>query len=517
MAQIPSVLPLVLAHIRAGALGQAWRLFREGGLEGERADPAVLAVRGRLLKEEALGAEGAARADLQRQAAEAYAAAGALSGATYHLINAASLWRLAGDAAAAAEGARGVLERLERHPEEAETPYWRSATRAEALLLLGRPDDARAALAEAIADAPQAWEDHAVTLRQFAMICAAQGGDAAWLDALRPPRAVHFAGHMSLGAGEAALGRKVRAALDAERAGFGFGALAAGADIVVAEALLERGAELRLVLPAAPPVFREASVARQGDGWAARYDAVLAAAATVQAASEGDRAPHMLAVQLAAEMAMGEAALHARALQTEAIQLLVLDLDERGGEPGGAGWAGELWAASGRRQIVAQSPRQGRAPRPVPPPGPAERLMAMLSMDVDGDRLGGVAAALAGAVPAAVNWAGRTLHLAFDRPAAAAKAAGAVRRAAGLEARVAGHYGLVDAFSFPGASGPLVAGAAARLPEAILEGTPPGACHVTGPLAAAACAADPSFRAEPVGELDLGGAREALPLLALRS
>ena len=38
--------------------------------------------------------------------------------------------------------------------------------------------------------------------------------------------------------------------------------------------------ERTYVLPANPAAFREASVARQGEGWAARYDALLAAAAT---------------------------------------------------------------------------------------------------------------------------------------------------------------------------------------------------------------------------------------------
>src|SRR5436189_74841 len=78
-------------------------------------------------------------------------------------------------------------------PGEPETPYYRAATEAEALLLLGRREDARDALAAAVAAAPQAWEDHGSTLRQFVAIEAALGGDPAWLDLLRPPVSLAWA------------------------------------------------------------------------------------------------------------------------------------------------------------------------------------------------------------------------------------------------------------------------------------------------------------------------------------
>jgi len=58
-------LPRILATARAGAVGEAWRLFRAAGLEGELADPATLAVKGRLLKAQAGAlAEGAGRTAL---------------------------------------------------------------------------------------------------------------------------------------------------------------------------------------------------------------------------------------------------------------------------------------------------------------------------------------------------------------------------------------------------------------------------------------------------------------------
>ncbi|HYD36647.1 MAG TPA: tetratricopeptide repeat-containing protein, partial [Allosphingosinicella sp.] len=146
-------------------------------------DPAALGVRGRLLKDRALERDGAERRRLYGEAAAAYRSAAALSGSTYPLINAASLSLLSGDETQARTLAGQILRQIEADPDEPETPYYRAATRAEALLLLDREAEARAAFAEAIALAPRAWEDHASTLRQFALILAALGRDSAWLDA----------------------------------------------------------------------------------------------------------------------------------------------------------------------------------------------------------------------------------------------------------------------------------------------------------------------------------------------
>ncbi len=510
-------LPLIVAHARAGALAQAWRLFREAGLEGVGDDAAVLAVKGRLLKEDALGAVGATRAAILAQAAAAYGAAAALSASSYHLINAASLSLLAGDPGAARAAAEQVLGGLDQRPEEAETPYWRLATRAEALLLVGQGAAAAGALTEGIGLAPRAWEDHASTLRQLGLICDAQGVDATWLEPLRPPRSLHFAGHMSLSADAVDLRDRVAEFVAAEGIGFGFGALAAGADILVAEALIDAGAELNLILPGPPDVFRKASVARQGDPWGARFDALLAAAASVRTSGVGQSPPDVLAIQLASEVAMGQAVLRARSLQTEALQLVILDLDERGGEPGGSTWARGAWAASGRRQIVIQAPRVGTAASPAPPPRTGERLLALLAVDVAADDIPKLAGALANApAPAlAPSWGGRAFLLAYADPAQAAQAADLVRDALPLTARIAGVYDVSRTAGFPGMAGPIPFGPAVTLATLLLDSTPPGAAHVTGGFASALAAAASDRRMELVGALDISDGAEPQDIFAL--
>jgi tetratricopeptide (TPR) repeat protein len=193
----PSLLSIV-AHARSGALDRAWRLFEEAGLNRVDDDAAVLGVLGRLLKDRALDAQGVERRRLYLESAAAYVRAGEIGGATYPLINAATLSLLAGKPGQAQALARQVLDKTQR--DEDETPYYRAATRAEALLLLGKTAQAKKAFGEAISRAPRAYEDHASTLRQFGLILDALNEDKAWLDPHRPPRSLCFAGHMAMAA-----------------------------------------------------------------------------------------------------------------------------------------------------------------------------------------------------------------------------------------------------------------------------------------------------------------------------
>jgi len=534
MSRLRPALMSIVAHARSGASDHAWRLFREGGFEEVDDDPAVLSVKGRLLKDRALSAQGDARKAWYLEAADAYGRAGMLGTATYPLINAASLSLLAGEPNQAQALAQLVLERLDRGEGEPDTPYWRGATRAEAMLLLGRSNDARGALEQAIARSSRAWEDHASTLRQFALILDALGEDKAWLDPLRPPRCAHFAGHMGLAPDTA----RVRAAIDEllreESIGFGYGALAAGADIVFAEALLARGAELHVVLPGPIAEFREASAARVGPEWVERFDAVLKRADTVRCIDQAESAAHPLAVRLAAEVAMGAAVMQANALMTGATQLLLLDSADPS-EASGSCDLGEIWRRGGRPQRVVTAPREKAraAPSKAPVESAPPALAALLSVDLSAAdtpaRLADAAIpALAQAVAAAPKplepprWAGDAtlLRLAYAGPAEAAQAALAIAQA--LEpiapVRIAGHYGLARRLPDPFGGPDLWVGPAASLSAKVLDSVPPGAAHVTDDFAAALHAgpAEHRPRTEYVGDLPPEEPGEEMRLFSLK-
>lgn len=359
--QRSSSLLSVIAHARAGALDYAWRTFHEAGFASETDNPRALSVKGRLLKDFALRAEGEERLRFYGEASSAYQRAAELGHATYPLINAATLSLLAGDEDMARSHAAQVLEWIEANPAEPETPYYHGATVAEALLLLRRNDEARAALSDAVAAAPRAWEDHASTLRQFSLILKAQGSSADWLDILRPPRSLHFSGHMSFKPDDpdGELSHRITGMIAEERIGFGFGALAAGADIIIAEALLEAGAELHLVLPGGANVFAARSVDPFGAIWRARFDAVLARAEAVRPVRPENVLPDEAIIDTASAIAMGLAIKNARGLESEAIQCLVIDPDGPQAHLGAATLsAGDAWRRGGFRQHIIEVPRQ---------------------------------------------------------------------------------------------------------------------------------------------------------------
>jgi hypothetical protein len=506
----PSLLPII-AHARAGALDHALRLFRDAGLDSVTDDAAVLSLKGRLLKDQARRADGDVRRDFYARSAEAYGAAGAISWATYPLINAATLSLLAGEEERARALADRVLTRLDKGDREPDTPYWREATRAEAELLLGRTHDAWLTLQAAIALAPRAWEDHASTLRQFSLILEAREADADWLEALRPPRSLHFTGHLGVDPDDENLAAQVAAVLEDERVGFGYGALAAGADIVIAEALLSRGAELHLVLPIGRADFRAASVSQLGEDWSARFDEVLTRADSVVAISGAGGRLSRLSLELAGQTAMGRAVMQASQLATEAIQLVIVADEPSWAAGGGAMWAADIWRGAGRRSLALSSPRVRAVPHDMAlgiPTG--DRIGAILALaHGDGEAaLGRALTTLADSLHAndlqpdrSPFWSGRGLILTFPD---CHQAAGAARILAPLlgAGRIAGAVGVVTENRYDPAVSVLF-GEPIEVAGRLLGSVPPGAALVTASFAAILCAGpgDPACPSEPVGEL----------------
>jgi tetratricopeptide (TPR) repeat protein len=516
----------IVALARAGAIDRALREYEAGGF-GSAPDPAAQTVRARLLKDLAKQRAGDERRRLYREAAEAYRWAFEMRPGSYPLINAATLSLLAGDVERSRTLAGEVLVRIEEEPNEPETPYWRSATAAEALLLLGRKSEAGAALAEAVAVAPRAWEDHASTLRQFALILAAQGGDPSWLDTYRPPRSLHFGGHMSFDSRVVRrdLDQTIAAILEEERIGFGYGALAAGADILIAEALVARGAELHVVLPGSLEAFASHSVGPFGGTWRRRFDALIEKAETVHTGRPGGVLPGPQTIAVADEVAMGAAAMNALRLESEAVQLLVID---GGGLTNGraSARARAIWAGSERRQRLLKAPREAIDALEVPGSTNETRVRSMAIIAIftaqtgEDEALEGELRALRQAIAespdplVAPYWTGERVLLAHERLELAAELTQALAQKG---YRVGADYvaaaNLVDAFSGSVRLGPSASGAA----EAAASSTPIGSACVTAEFAAALAARGRSnIRAELVGELESRDGGAPIALYALK-
>lgn len=518
----PSKLLRIIAYARSGALDHAWRLFSAAGFDRIDDDPAVLSLRGRLLKDRALLATGAARQAAAREAAAAYAAAARLAPAAYPLINAATLALIGGDGERSVTLAGEVLAHLAASPDDEDTPYYRAATEAEARLLNGDVGAARAALDRAIALAPRAWEDHASTLRQFAVILAELGLAADWLEPLRPPRSLHFAGHMTLDGDEAALVARIDALLAAEKVGHGFGALAPGADLLIAERLLAREAELHVVLPGGRAAFEARTVRPYGADWAARYERALAAAATVT--EVGDAAAFGRSIDLADQIAMGRTAMNARILATTAVQLLLGPGDGPAGVKSAK--SAQLWARSGRRQHLLPMPATGAGSTADEPQSATASVLALsltaadataLSDYVDGfaDRLPSLAGvARTAGLLCPPRWSGDRLLAAYATPGDAFAAAVSLS-AAGGTLRRALHIGIVARHVDPIDGGILLLGDTLAIAEAILGVAPDSAIIASEDFTAALSAgARDELRAEFIGELT--SIQRVLPLYSLR-
>jgi hypothetical protein len=501
-------LSTLIALARAGALDHAWAQFCAAGYDRADDDPAALTVKGRLLKDYALRSEGEERRAYYLKSAEAYRRSAALQPATYPLINAATLSLLSGDRAQAEEIAREVLDRIAREPEEPETPYWRAATEAEALLLLGRLDEAKAALDAAVAAAPAAWEDHASTLRQFLIIQDMLGGDIAWLDRLRPRRSLYFS---AVPAGEVAAGQRDEIAriLAEEDVGFGFGSLAAGAEILVAEALLERGADLHVVLPSDAESFAAAFVDPFGADWRRRFDTLLDAAESLHNVRPLRVAPDPAMAALAGEEARGAALYNAECLLGEALALCA------GTEP-----------PAGLRTRAVGGPAP--APPQAPPPESNRVAVALIALGVGGGgeadfegRLELVQSLLgaAGSPSIAPHLSGDCILTGFSEPQEAARVARRLHIELGARAalRIAGHYGLVPCVRdpFSGALRPTEAGAA--IVTEIAGAMPPETICVSFDFAASLAArTGAAGDASPIGELAAFDGGSPIGLYALK-
>ena len=404
----------VLCLASTGAWRRAAELLKKLDLDGVPSVPlsaslglAVATLQPRLMKDAALAMPlGAQRDAAILAAAEAYgrvfqaARAAGNAEAYYPGVNAATLHVLARRQSAADAVAREVLDELTRCAAEPKS-YFEAATELEAKLVLGDLVGARAsaAVVRAVIRNPDHadYRGQSSTVRQLRLLVDAKGLAEVWLDELRPPRIIHYVGHIIAAPDqpgrfpavqEAQVAHRITALLEQRDVAVGYGSLAAGADILFAEALLARGASVHLVLPFDRADFVEASVRLAGGRWEERFAICLAAAeksGTVRYATDGEYLGDDHLFSYCSQLAMGLALLQARHLSTEAEQIAVWDGRPASG-PAGTGADRELWSRTGMAQHTISVPSGSTPPSaPVPESERLERRpRAMLFGDVHG-------------------------------------------------------------------------------------------------------------------------------------
>jgi hypothetical protein len=245
-----------------------------------------------------------------------------------------------------------------KHPDIAKDGrFFPAVSRAEALILLGRTDEAAEALSQAVANAGAWHGERASAWRQLNWLCESVGlapvEQESLLSALRAPPVLTYTGHMfrAGGEGERDVAARITAALDRLGSTIAYGALACGADILIAEAVLARGGELHAVLPFRVSDFETASVTPGGPGWGPRFRACLDRAASVTIATRAEDVRDDGHFAYGALLAMGLTQLRAGQLAAEAVQIAVWD-----GEPArgasGAGVDVAVWRRLGRETLV---------------------------------------------------------------------------------------------------------------------------------------------------------------------
>jgi hypothetical protein len=450
-------------------------------------------------------------------------------------------------AVALAEKARSLVDQPALADVGPEEQYWRMATRAEAALILGDSDGAAEALRKAAALSEGNLARRATTRRQLAFLGAELGTARALMDSLPVPVVLHYTGHRFRDAGqsEAGLRAEIRATLDRLGGDIAYGALAYGADIVVAEEIQARGGELHVVLPCPRDEFVAYSVRPGGDSWIARFNACLEAVSSVRCEPSSARPDDPSMYAFGARLAMGAAVIRAQTLTSKAVQLAIWNGETSDGEAGTAADI-DYWKSTGRPTEIVHWDR----PRVGPvlahtPTGPARELRAMAFADVEGFSklnesqvvpffegvMGAVSATIDGfgeVVRARNSW-GDGLYLVFASVQDATRCALALQRTmAGLDfaalglptnmgLRIGIHAGPVFPTVDPVTKQPSFVGTHVTRTARVEPRTPPGEVYMTG-SSAALLALEPLEEVTPeyVGQLQLAKDYDVLPMYVLR-
>lgn len=293
----------------------------------------VLAARGRLLKEAAFLAPSSDSKELMLAAARAYEHAHQASRGSFTAINAASLYFMANERARAAELADIATRECGNAPD-----YWSIVTKAEAMLLLGKLDDARRGFSKARRAQGCSPGTIATTRKQILRLASSLGMTREAVSSLLPQMGIlTYSGHLPPTTGciseeqFAATREQVLKVISTRSIGMAYGALAAGGDQICAQAALDAKVSLQVVLPWHVEDFRRTSVPQtQHTQDLARYETLLAGAASLRVLAP-ERVGSMRAQEMderlhfANRQCLGLALLRADELEAEAFALAVFD------------------------------------------------------------------------------------------------------------------------------------------------------------------------------------------------
>ena len=308
-------------------------------------------------------------------------------------IDAAVTSWLLGDRDTARTLARSVADRvtsaeteLSLSPEER---HQLLVTVGQAHLLLGETEQALASFAWASTLEGIHYGSTVSALKQLALL--QEGGihvPPAVFDIIKPPTVVVFTGHPLDRPGEgphfppeleSAVRAEIAHSLDELGAQVGYSMAACGSDLLFIEAMLERGAEVNVVMPYAIDDFIAENIRYGGSRWEMRFRNALKLANTVTYATEERFLGHSMLYRFANQCLHGMATLRASFLSTDPYLLAVWDMMP-GSLVGGAAEFIDQWEDISRLRIIDLDSLLQKRPDLA-----GDSIPSMPDMDGDGD------------------------------------------------------------------------------------------------------------------------------------
>jgi len=355
----------VLVLARAGATVLASQKYEDFNLASHQSED-IAALGARLSKDEALSVSEGKHCPKALLAAEQYEIIFKRTGGYYPGINAATMYLLAGNEQYAKTIAKQVIQVLDcidiehdekenlngrdegrneylhngannglgNHKISEEERYYLLASRAEALLILGQIDQFLAVLEKAFMAVKDDWAALATTRKQLRLVCRLTHQDALILNHFLPPTVIHYCGHIISRSGidgrfpcdqEGSVKKSLQVEFDHLNGVIAYGSLAAGADIMIAEAILAQQGELHVALPFCLDEFIDVSVRPSGEGWVRRFYRCLGLASSVRYATEDSYLGDDQLFTYCSGLAMGLAVLRSRYLDSPIKQVAVWD------------------------------------------------------------------------------------------------------------------------------------------------------------------------------------------------
>lgn len=253
--------------------------------------------------------------------------------------------------------------------------FWQAVLSGCQALENGAPDEAVAQFSAARGQA-RATSHRTTVIRDLLAAYADRSPDApaALAEVFKAPRIVVFSGAAFDRPGgpercppsaEGAIRDAIRSKLAGMEAEIGYSSAACGSDLLFIEAMLERDAEVNIVLPFAREDFVRERVAYVDPVWARRFDIALKLASSVTYATPGPFLGDEVLYRFGNQALQGAAIMRGRQFGVDPDLLTVWDMTP-GGEIGGVSDFIDQWADMLRLHIIDLDDL-----RPMPPAVPA--------------------------------------------------------------------------------------------------------------------------------------------------